>query len=88
MPPEMHGLTDDQIVELKLKDEFSPPLGNCTPSGGVRENPDPQGLRTGKAPTENLVEVMRRTISEAKAIIDKVALNFVSTPYHLLHESR
>lgn len=35
LPPEMHGLTDDQITELKLKDEFSE---TCAPSGGFSEN--------------------------------------------------
>lgn len=35
LPPEMHGLTDDQIAELKLKDEFSE---TCAPSGGFSEN--------------------------------------------------
>ncbi len=43
-PPEMQGLTDEQIVELKLRDTFS---DTCYPSGGARSNPDPIGKRTG-----------------------------------------
>lgn len=31
LPPEMHGLTSDQIVELKLKDEHE---HTCIPSSG------------------------------------------------------
>ena len=31
MPPNMQGLTDDQIVDLKLKDEWE---DKCVPSGG------------------------------------------------------
>ena len=33
LPPEMHGLTDEQITELKLKDEWSEkyePSGGCS----------------------------------------------------------
>jgi hypothetical protein len=31
LPPNMQGLTDDQIVDLKLKDEWGE---KCIPSGG------------------------------------------------------
>ena len=41
----MQGLTDDQIEDLKLKDEYAE---TCTPSGGVLEAPDPVGRRNGK----------------------------------------
>ena len=43
-PPEMEGLTDEQVEELKLKDEWS---SKCYPSGGAVLNPDPIGKRTG-----------------------------------------
>ncbi len=43
-PPEMQGLTDEQIGELKLVDQWSP---KCIPSGGVFVNEDPIGRRTG-----------------------------------------
>lgn len=66
-PPDMQGLTDEQVEELRLKDETS----TYYPSGGSRSNPDDIGRRTGMAPIEKLAEVIRRTISEAKAIISK-----------------
>ena len=45
LPPNMIGLTDEQIVELKLKDE----LGDvCVPSGGYVTNVDPVGRRNGR----------------------------------------
>ncbi len=43
-PPEMQGLTDEQIDELKLKDEWAPKF---YPSGDSRQNPDPLGRRAG-----------------------------------------
>lgn len=43
-PPEMHGLTDEQIMELKLKDEWS---DRSYPSGGSIINHDPISRRTG-----------------------------------------
>ncbi len=43
-PPEMQGLTDEQIFELKLKDEWS---DRSYPSGGSIINHDPIGRRTG-----------------------------------------
>lgn len=66
-PPDMQGLTEEQVQELRLKDETS----TYYPSGGSRSNPDDIGRRTGMAPVEKLAEVMRRTISEARAAISK-----------------
>ena len=43
-PPEMQGLTDEQITELKLVDEWSK---ISVPSGGVQVNIDEIGRRTG-----------------------------------------
>lgn len=45
MPPNMQGLTDDQIIDLKLYDNWA---GKCVPSGGVREVKDPMSKRNGK----------------------------------------
>ena len=52
LPPNMHGLTDDQIEDLKLKDEYAE---TCTPSGGILEAPDPVGRRNGKGRTKHFV---------------------------------
>lgn len=65
-PPNMVGLTDDQIEELKLKDEWS---DRSYPSGGSVFNADGVGRRTGSAPIARLAEVMKRTVAEAKAAI-------------------
>lgn len=67
-PPEMQGLTDEQITELKLEDPWS---RTCYPSGGGRSNPDPIGRRTGNAPSEQLGSVLVRTAAEAKAMVGK-----------------
>ena len=45
LPPNMQGLTEDQIEDLKLKDEWAE---KCVPQGGVRENKDPIGRRNGQ----------------------------------------
>ena len=45
LPPNMQGLTEEQVTELKLKDEFAEV---CTPSGGSVDNPDPVGRRNGR----------------------------------------
>ncbi|XP_042856020.1 cilia- and flagella-associated protein 298-like isoform X3 [Penaeus japonicus] len=82
LPPEMHGLTEDQIEELKLKDEFSE---SCVPSGGFSENKDPCGRRNGCRPTEKMQEVLQKTIAEAKGIISKelVKSNTCLTEQHI-----
>eukprot|EP00051_Salpingoeca_urceolata_P026910 m.479242 g.479242 ORF g.479242 m.479242 type:complete len:291 (+) comp21377_c0_seq1:154-1026(+) len=68
LPPNMQGLTDDQISELKLVDEFSKA---CYPSGGTTQNPDPMGKRTGNAPTAKLAEVLVKTAGEAKEMVSQ-----------------
>lgn len=69
LPPNMMGLTEEQISELKLIDEWGEV---CIPSGGYKDNPDPVGRRNGKQPTENMQNVLTRTVGEAKAAISKV----------------
>ena len=44
LPPNMVGLTKEQIMELKLRDEFEEV---CVPSGGFIESVDPVGRRNG-----------------------------------------
>ncbi|XP_065909047.1 cilia- and flagella-associated protein 298-like [Dysidea avara] len=68
IPPQMQGLTDEQVSELHLIDEW---VEKCVPSGGSVECADPVGRRNGKAPNEKMKEVLRRTVSEAKAAISK-----------------
>ena len=45
----MQGLSEDQIAELKLKDEF---VDVCIPSGGHVDAPDPMGRRNGRGDTQ------------------------------------
>ncbi|XP_067253860.1 cilia- and flagella-associated protein 298 isoform X1 [Chanodichthys erythropterus] len=66
LPPNMQGLTDDQIMELKLKDEWEE---RCIPSGGAEFKKDEIGRRNGHAPNEKMKDVLRKTMEEAKALI-------------------
>lgn len=44
LPPNMQGLTHDQITDLKLRDEWE---DNCIPSGGAEFKKDEIGRRNG-----------------------------------------
>jgi len=68
MPHNMQGLTDEQVTELKLVDEWAT---KCTPSGGAVFNKDDIGRRNGNAPTERMSEVLKKACKEAKANISK-----------------
>ncbi|XP_049641759.1 cilia- and flagella-associated protein 298 [Suncus etruscus] len=68
LPPNMQGLTDEQVEELKLRDEWG---DRCTPSGGAEFRKDEVGRRNGQAPNEKMKQVLKKTVEEAKAIISK-----------------
>jgi cilia- and flagella-associated protein 298 len=68
LPPEMMGLTDEQIEELKLADNWS---STCIPSGGFNHVKDPVGRRNGCQPMLNMQEVLRKSIIDALEIIDR-----------------
>ncbi|XP_027758765.1 cilia- and flagella-associated protein 298-like isoform X2 [Empidonax traillii] len=68
LPYNMQGLTDEQIGELKLKDEWAE---KCVPSGGSVFRKDELGRRNGHAPNEKMQQVIKKTIEEAKALISK-----------------
>lgn len=68
LPPNMQGLTEDQIIELKLQDEWQE---RCIPSGGADFKKDEIGRRNGHAPNEKMKDVLRKTMEEAKALISK-----------------
>nr|XP_057942478.1 cilia- and flagella-associated protein 298 [Doryrhamphus excisus] len=68
LPPNMQGLTDEQIVELKLKDEWEE---KCVPSGGAVFKKDDIGRRNGHAPNDKMKEVLLKTVDEVKALISK-----------------
>jgi hypothetical protein len=66
-PPNMVGLTDEQVAELGHKDQSD----TYYPSGGSTFNRDAIGYRTGHAPTEQMQQVLLKTVAEAKAAIHK-----------------
>ncbi|KAJ1531943.1 hypothetical protein ONE63_000583 [Megalurothrips usitatus] len=68
LPPNIMGLTDEQVAELKLVDEWA---DKCVPSGGWISNKDEIGRRNGRQPNEKMQEVLRKTIEEAKAMVSK-----------------
>jgi len=71
LPPDMQGLTEDQIEELKLHDKFEK---ISIPQGGSVECEDPIGRRSGKAPNESMAEVIMKTITDAKeGVSSKIA---------------
>lgn len=45
LPPNMQGLTDEQVEELKLRDEWGE---KCVPSGGAVFKKDDVGRRNGR----------------------------------------
>ncbi|XP_030765124.1 cilia- and flagella-associated protein 298 [Sitophilus oryzae] len=67
-PPEILGLTDDQVEELKLVDEWGE---KCIPSGGFIYNRDEIGRRNGKQPKKEMQEVLNKAIADAKEMISK-----------------
>ncbi|XP_039963998.1 cilia- and flagella-associated protein 298 [Bactrocera tryoni] len=68
LPPEMVGLTDEQILELKLKDIWAE---KCIPAGGFVTNKDPLGRRNGQQPQEKMREILKKAMEDAKSFIDK-----------------
>lgn len=73
LPPEIMGLTDEQVLELKLVDTWGE---KCTPSGGYTFQKDPIGRRNGKQPNEQMQNVLAKTVEEAKACVSKVNIIF------------
>ncbi|XP_017486593.1 PREDICTED: UPF0769 protein CG18675-like, partial [Rhagoletis zephyria] len=68
LPPEMVGLTDEQVQELKLSDIWAE---KCIPAGGFIVNKDPLGRRNGHQPQERMREMLKQAMEDAKKIIDK-----------------
>ncbi|XP_025156523.1 UPF0769 protein C21orf59 homolog [Harpegnathos saltator] len=68
LPPDIMGLTDEQVQELKLKDEWA---DRCVPMGGWTFNKDQIGRRNGRQPNEKMQEVLKRTIEDARAMTSK-----------------
>jgi len=78
LPSNMMGLTDEQIEELKLIDEWGE---TCTPSGGSSFEKDPVGRRNGKQPNQKMQEVIARSIGEVKAAISHVRFRSIQSKF-------
>jgi cilia- and flagella-associated protein 298 len=68
LPPEIIGLTEEQVDEMKLTDVWAE---QCIPSGGFNLTKDPVGRRNGRQPLPNMQEMLRKSIADALAMIDK-----------------
>lgn len=68
LPPEILGLTDEQVSELKLVDGWAE---KCIPSGGFIENRDPVGRRNGRQPQEKMQKILKKAIDDAKEMVSK-----------------
>ncbi|KAL1502033.1 hypothetical protein ABEB36_007241 [Hypothenemus hampei] len=68
LPPEIMGLTEEQVDELKLKDDWGE---KCIPSGGFTINKDPIGRRNGKQPRKEMQDVLNNAVKQAKDLINK-----------------
>lgn len=77
-PPEILGLTEEQVEDMKLVDLWG---NKCIPSGGFVENKDPVGRRNGKQPRKEMQNVLNNTVQEAKNVISK---NLVSQDKSLM----
>lgn len=63
---EIQGLTDEQIEEMKLVDEWA---DKVVPPGGWLLNKDPCDRRNGRQPQKNMQEVLENAANAAKEII-------------------
>ncbi|KAF2345153.1 Protein of unknown function DUF2870, partial [Trinorchestia longiramus] len=68
LPPQMRGLLEEQILELRLHDDWG---AENPPSGGYTYNKDPCGQRNGMRPNAEMQEIVKKIIAEAKGIISK-----------------
>lgn len=71
-PPEIQGLYEDQVKDLGLKDEWG---DICEPNGGYTIEKDLIGRRNGKKPNETMVNILTKTIADAKAMVSKKLVN-------------
>lgn len=67
-PPEILGLTDEQVQELKLTDAWETKV---EPSGGWAYNRDPIGRRNGRQPCAAMQDILRRSINDVKEMVSK-----------------
>lgn len=66
LPPDIVGLTDEQVTELRLVDAWA---DKCTPQTGFQVSRDPIGRRNGRAPLADMQRILTGAIAEAKQLI-------------------
>lgn len=71
-PPEIQGLTEEQVSELKLIDSYAE---KCVPFDGWIYNRDPIGRRNGRQPHTKMQELLLKTVDDAKEMISKRMIN-------------
>ncbi|XP_031625919.1 cilia- and flagella-associated protein 298 [Contarinia nasturtii] len=67
-PPEIIGLTEEQVRELKLVDQYAEKV---VPSDGWVYNRDPVGRRNGRQPNVKMQELLLKSINDAKEMVSK-----------------
>lgn len=67
-PPEILGLTEEQVAEMKLIDPWEEKV---IPSGGWNPNKDPIGRRNGRQPLPKMQEILRKAVDDAKLQVSK-----------------
>lgn len=70
--PEIMGLTEEQVKELKLIDVWEEKVES---SGGWNYNKDPIGRRNGRQPQQNMQIVLKKAIDEAKDLVSKILID-------------
>ncbi|KAI8825209.1 uncharacterized protein EV422DRAFT_605904 [Fimicolochytrium jonesii] len=72
-PDDQHGYDEDQLEALSKEKPATPPLKQEVERDGrkVLLNPDPTGRRTGEAPTEDMAEIIQKTLTNAKACLSQ-----------------
>lgn len=63
---QIQGLTDEQIEEMKLVDQWADKI---VPLGGWTFNKDPCARRNGRQPMKNMQEILENAVKEAKEMI-------------------
>lgn len=67
-PLELLGLTEEQVVELKLVDPWEEKV---TPSGGWTFNKDQIGRRNGRQPNPKMQAILKNAIADAQLVVSK-----------------
>lgn len=73
LPPNMQGLAEEQVEDLKLTDKWQV---KCIPNGGTTECTDIVGRRCGKAPNEKMADIINKTRQDARSQVSKVRDNW------------